>query len=134
MNKTILKLTLLILSITLVNCKKSNDDYVVELKNQPAIVRLMTDLPDVYELDELFYLELVNPNPKLTYTTLYVTDMNEVYNSDEFFDQFKTEGLAVKVSGSIFIADPKSPAIPLYVKFNGISFHHIALKSIETTE
>ena len=122
--KTILKISLLILSISLVNCKKTNQFYVVELENEPAIVRKITDPPD-YEKDELYYLELVNPHPKLDYTALYVADMFEGYNSAELFEPYETEGLAVKISG--IIGEAKKPAFPK-------NFHFISLNSIEIDE
>ena len=132
--KAILKISLLILSISLVNCKKTNDYYVVELENEPATVRKITDLPDNLELfDELFYLELVNPHAKLTYTALLVADMIEGYeNSDELFVPYKIEGLAVKVNGIIFAK--KKDTYGEKAQINGISFHNITLYSIEADE
>ena len=127
--KTFFKLSLLILTISLVNCKKSNDTnyYEVELKNEPAIVRLITDLPDYFEdIDELFYLELVNPHPKLTYTALYVAGMIEGY------EKCKIEGLAVKISGTIL--EIESAYGNVHVPINDIYFHNITLTSIEATE
>jgi hypothetical protein len=127
--KTILKISLLILSISLVNCKKTNPFYVVELENEPATVRKITDFPENFDLyDELYYLELVNPHPKLPNKDLIAVDM--VYrdgygNSDEIFEPYKIEGLSVKVSG-VILENKK----PVYENV----FHYITLKSIEADE
>ena len=129
--KIILKLFLLILTISLVNCKKTNQFYAVELENESATVRKITDLPEPFEVDELFYLELVNPHPKLDYTALNVADMFEGHNSAELFEPYNTEGLAVKISG--IIVEAKKPAYGK-VPINGIYFHYITLYSIEIDE
>ena len=126
--KTILKISLLILSISLVNCKKNNDYYGVELENESVIVR-KTDLPDAFEDDELFYLELVNSHANLPYTALIVADMLEGYNSRELFSPYKIEGLAVKVSGIILETEAYEQK-----PINGIYFHTITLSSIKADE
>jgi len=133
--KTFLKLSLVILSITLVNCKKDHDEYYeVELKNEPAIVRLMTDLPDGFENNEWFYLELVNPHPELTYTALNTANMAEghegYYFTVELLEQYKTEGLSVLISGIILDKDPNLTSVYGWVKINDIYFHDIVLTSI----
>ena len=130
--KTFFKLSLLILSITLVNCKKTSDYYEVKLENEPAIVRVITDLPDYFEdIDELFYLELVNPHPKLTYTALYVAGMPDGYsNFDEFWGPYKTEGLTVIISGSILVIESAYGEVPI----NDIYFHNTVITSIESAE
>ena len=126
--KAILKISLLILSISLVNCKKTNDYYVVELENESVIVR-KTDLPDNLELfDELFYLELVNPHAKLRTTALLVADIAYGYESDKLFSPYKIEGLAVKISGIILVEESSYGE---KAQINGISFHNITLLSIE---
>ena len=118
----------------MVNCQKNNDYYVVELENVSAIVRKITDLPDNFELfDELFYLELVNPHAKLRTTALLVADMIDDGHESliDFFEQYKIEGLAVKISG--IIVEAKKPAYGK-VPINGIYFHYITLYSIEIDE
>jgi len=135
--KTIFKILLLILSISLVNCEK-NDFYTVELENEPAIVRKITGLQDYYNSedieDELFYLELVNEHAKLYYTTLNVDSTVDGHEYlDEFFEQYKKEDLAVKISGIVVVDKKKLPfgKIPF---LNGINFHTLVLRSIKTDE
>jgi len=133
--KTVLKISLLILSISLVNCKEPNNLSGVELENEPAIVRKITDIPDYYYEyfgSELFYLELVNPHPKLRYTAFTVVSMEGYENSEELFDPYKIEGLAVKVSGLI-IRDLTMEDV-YNMSINGIYFHGITLFSIEIDE
>ena len=134
--KTFLKISLLILSISLVSCKIScKDDFsVVELKDEPATVRMITDLPDYFENNELFYLELINPNPQLPAKALNVVNMVGSFNSLELFEPYKTEDLTVIIGGVILVMNPKSPTIPVDVQINDISFHNITLKTIEAAE
>ena len=130
--KTFFKLSLVILSISLVNCKKDHDEYYeLELKNEYAIVRLNTDLPDNFifsgfEVDELFYLELVNPHPKLPTKYLYIVPDK---SGTELFEPYQTEGLSIIIGGyTIVEKDPSQcPNVPR-------SFNHIVLTSIEATE
>ena len=130
--RQILKTLLLILSISLVKCKEPNNFSVVELENEPAIVRIITEnLPEYFE-DELFYLELVNPHAKLRYTALTVVMLEGYENSEELFDPYKIEGLAVKVSGLIVRNLTAEDSYSMSI--NGIYFHGITLFSIEIDE
>jgi len=135
--KTILKISLLILSISLVNCKKNNQYDMIELENESAIVRKITDVQDYIAKDELLYLELVNPHAKLSYTTLNINSTINGYDYvdlDEILGQYKKEGLAVKISGIILVRNPKTTAPFPDMPINGIYFHYITLYSIEADE
>ena len=121
--KNILKVFILILSISLVNCKKDDSIRTVELENELAIVKKITDYLGLG--DDLFYLELVNEHTKLNYTALLV------YNVDVFHEQYKKEGLAVKISG--FAVVYKTPSYIDNLK-DDIYIHNFHLTSIETVE
>ena len=121
--KTTLKILLLILSISLVNCKKPNSFYEVELENEPAIVREITDFLDD---DGLFYLELVNKHAKLRYTNLNLSGYGY---PDEFSEKHQKEGLAVKISGVVVVSKHNWD-----LSINNIYFHTFYLSSIEAYE
>ena len=130
--KNTLKTFILILSVSLVNCKKDNSFRTVELENELAIVQKITDYQS-HNGDELFYLELVNKHAKLSYTALLVAQFYDD-DMDVFSEQYKIEGLTVKISG--FVLFDKNNQNPLIYgnTVRGIYVHAFQLSSIETTE
>jgi len=141
--KYLLKITFyLLLVITAISCNKKPEIIyrLIELEKEPAIVRKITDLPAYIEADELFYLELVKEHNELRLTNLYfVNTLVEDGYLSKFPEQYKKEGMAVKISGSVVVCKSNTTKqVYGYCNdtniINDTHLYDFGLRSIETDE